>query len=66
MSHAQSDGVTHTRVTPLILGTEIFDGTDRIDMTADVHVKVNCIKECNVTMLKNRVMYTDAIEKCHI
>jgi hypothetical protein len=46
MSHVERGGATHTRVTPfkiawLILGNKKCGGTDRIDVTHDIHVKVS-------------------------
>jgi hypothetical protein len=57
MSHAQSGGATHTRVMSitimwLIFGTVRCGEIDRIDLTADVNVKVSRVKEFSATLLK--------------
>jgi hypothetical protein len=56
MSHVQSGGMTHTRVTSfkmvwLILGTKRCCGIDRIDVAVDVHVKVSHAMCISVTPL---------------
>jgi hypothetical protein len=54
MSHIKRGDVIHTRVmsikiTELILGTKIYDRTDQIDVTFDIHVKVSHISAYDVT-----------------
>jgi hypothetical protein len=70
LSHAKSDGATHTRVTPikmmwLILGTERCDGTSRIDVAADVHVEVSRTKGVDTTV-ENHVKCTSTTKKGQI
>jgi hypothetical protein len=49
----------------LILGTERCDRTGRINVVADVHVKVSHVKECDVNV-ENRVMCSGVIVKGQI
>jgi hypothetical protein len=54
ISHAKRGGATHTRVMQfkmmwLILDTESYGGTDRIDVASDVYVEVSCVKWTGVT-----------------
>jgi hypothetical protein len=49
-------------MTWLILGIERYDGTDQIDVTVDVHVKVS---QCGV-IIENHAIFISAIEKDQI
>jgi hypothetical protein len=55
MSHNQSGGTTHARVTQikmawLILDTERCGGTRQIYVAIDIHVKVSHVNEFSVTV----------------
>jgi hypothetical protein len=52
----------HLKMVWLILGTERCGRTGRINVVADVHVKVSHVKECDVNV-ENRVMCSGAIVK---